>query len=310
MSTNSDITLSIVVPAYNEKDSLSVFIPRLYKIAEDITQFFEIIVVDDGSTDESWSLIKNLRSIFPNLRGIMFVRNFGKESAIRAGLKFSRGMAVVVIDADMQHPPGLISQMFNIWKSERLPVVEAVRGENQNRGLLNGICVSSFYYIMDKCANYQFSGRTDFKLLDRRVVDAFNHLTEKDTCFRGLVSWLGYESRKIPMIVEARGFGDSKWSFYRLSLYALDIATSFTAAPLRLISIASLCFMIFAALLSFQTLAKWFLGKSVEGFTTVIIVILIVGSVISFALGIIGEYISRIYDEIKSRPPFIIKDSV
>ena len=305
MKTSPEI--SIIVPVRDEAANLDALIQAVNSQLSDITKDYELIFVDDGSRDETWSKLTGLSNANPRLCAISFNRSFGKESAMRAGLKFARGAAVIIMDGDLQHPPSLLPQMIHSWRADRVMVVEAVKDSKRGSAFsFSGI----FNRILSGLTGFDFSGSSDFKLLDRKVVDQINALPERITFFRGIVSWLGYSSKAIKFTPTRRTRGRTRWSLLRLVGLAIDAVTGFSNSPLRIVTVASAAFMAFAVILSIQTLANWLRGVALEGFTTVIIIVLLVGSVLAFGLGMIGEYLARIFDEIKARPPYIIGEKI
>jgi glycosyltransferase involved in cell wall biosynthesis len=303
----SEIEVSVVVPFKNECECLPLLIKRLQEVLTPLSVPYEIILVDDGSTDDSWNVLSGPAFRDVPLRALSFSRNFGKESAIRAGLEESRGNATIVMDADLQHPPDLIPEMYAVWKNERVMVVEAVRKQGHRRGLLNAFGSMVFYKCLSFLAGIPLADATDFKLLDREVVSQVCDLRERITFFRGIVTWLGLPSRQIEFEVPQRAGGSTRWSLGRLISLAIDGITGFTTIPLRLVTFFSVFFILVSILLILQTFYNFALGYAVEGFTTVIICILLVGGVITGSLGIIGEYLARVYEEVKSRPSYVVR---
>lgn len=302
--------IAIVAPFRDEAQCLPIFIESLRKNLESLTQDYEIILIDDGSVDNGWEILIENSTTDPRIKGIRFNRRFGKENAIRAGLAAVSAQTTIVMDADMQHPPDLIPEMFRIWNTEKVKVVDAVKKRSSGRNFFFKVSSSILYYVLNKQTGLSFENRSDFKLLDREVVDCINSLPERITFFRGIVSWLGYPTTEILFEVGNRISGKPSWSFLSLSRLAIDAITGFTTLPLRIVTACSVIFIVIAFLLIFQTLYIKFSGRAIEGFTTVIISTLIVGGVVSFSLGIIGEYLSRIYEEVKKRPHFVIQQTL
>lgn len=302
----SEVEVSVVVPFKDEGECLPLLIKRLREVLESLNVSYEVVLVDDGSTDDSWNILSG--PAFQNipLRALSFSRNFGKESAIRAGLQASRGKATIVMDADLQHPPSLIPEMYSLWKNERVMVVEAVRKQGHRSGVINVLGSMVFYNCLSFLAGIPLADATDFKLLDRHVVDQICQFRERNTFFRGIVTWLGLPSRRLEFEVPQRVGGRTRWSLVRLICLAIDGITGFTTIPLRLVTFFSAFFILISFLLILQTFYNFALGRAVEGFTTVIICILLVGGVITASLGIIGEYLARVYEEVKSRPSYVI----
>lgn len=296
--------VSIIIPAYNEQDNISNTTKVIGEIMQEKNIPFEIIYVDDGSKDNTWQEItKALETGF--VRGLKFSRNFGKEGAIFAGLKSCDGDCAVVIDCDLQHPPNLIPEMYNLWE-QGFEVVEAVKASRGKEGLIYKMFAKSFYKMLKSSSNINLDHASDYKLMDRKVIDALNEMPERLTFFRALSSWVGFKTTKLEFDVAPRNAGETKWSFKKLFTFALSSITSFTNVPMQIITGAGIVFLIFSIVMVIQTLVKFFTGSSVEGFTTVILLLLIIGSILMLGLGIIGYYISKIYEEIKDRPRYIV----
>ncbi len=297
--------LSVVIPAYNEENNINLAVDRLSAVLESAGISYELIFVDDGSRDNTYSLICERARTNPSVRGISFSRNFGKEAAIFAGLKEATGDACVVTDCDMQFPPEVIPRMFELWQQG----YEVVEGKKLTRGkerASHGLFARLFYRLIGSAVGMDMQSSSDFKLLDRKVVDALNSLTERDTFFRALSFWAGFHTATVEFEVAERANGQSKWSVKGLFKYAINNITSFSTAPLRLVTVLGGLLLIGTFILGVQTLVKFFLGTAVEGFTTVILLLLLIGGSIMISLGIIGHYIARIYDEVKNRPRYIV----
>lgn len=300
--------LSVVVPVYNEADLLSGTLNAICAELSLVEIAYEIIVIDDGSTDGTWELLCRTSRELPAVKAIRLSRNFGKESALTAGLNFARGDAVIVMDGDGQHPPNLIPEMVRIWREDDVDVVEGVKTGRGSEPVLSTLRARLFYYLMKKLTSLDLDSASDFKLIDRKVVDAHNSLPESARFFRGIISWLGFKRVQIPFSVRERTSGQSKWSLIQLIRLALRASTAFSSVPLHLITIMGTGTLIFSVLLGIQTLYMKFSGAAVSGFTTVILLLLFVASVLMLSLGIIGIYISRIFEEVKGRPHFILED--
>ncbi len=307
---NSKPELQLILPLFNEEAHILEIVNRIDSSLSNKVATFEYLFVDDGSSDDSWKIIQELSRNNSRVHGIRFNRNFGKESAILAGLKESTAEAVIILDADLQHPPELITEMYDQWKNEGVKIVEACAANKKRDTIVHQIGAFFTYTLLEFASGTPFQEGTDFKLLDREIVDCICQLPEKNRFFRGLVSWTGAPSKTIEFTPKERAAGASKWTLKQLASFSLDALTSHTTAPLRLITFFSMLFILFSLLLSAQTLYQYLSGNAVEGFTTVIISILLVGGVLSAALGIIGEYIARIHEELKSRPSYLIKERV
>lgn len=298
--------ISVVIPAYNEQENIPVAAERLGGILAPLSEY-ELIFVDDGSKDGTWSLIKQLSETDEHIRGLHFSRNFGKEGAIFAGLKAADGDCVAVIDCDLQHPPELLEKMYSAWKGGA-EVVEAIKSSRGHEGLIYKLFAKTFYRMMKNSSDIDLDGASDYKLMDRKVVDALNEMPERLTFFRALSSWVGFTTEKIKFDVEPRNAGKTKWSFRKLFRYALSSITSFTNVPMHIITVTGVLFFIFAVILGIQTIVNFCMGTAADGFSTVILLLLIIGSILMLGIGIVGYYMSKIYEEIKQRPRYIISE--
>ena len=297
--------ISIIIPSFNEQDN----IVRTYKTIEGILRStkieFEVIFVDDGSVDNTYVNIAKLTKTKGNVRGISFSRNFGKESAIFAGLEAASGECAVIMDCDLQHPPTLLPQMYELWQNG-YEVVEAVKSDRGKESIFHRLCANGFYGIISGLTKIDMKNASDFKLLDRKAVDSLLLMPERAPFFRALSSWIGYKTVQIPFEVQEREIGTSKWNFFSLIKYALRNITSFSGAPMQIVTILGWLMFVLALGFTSEALYRYFSGTAVEGFTTVIILLCWIGSILMISLGIIGHYISRIYEEIKARPRYIV----
>jgi dolichol-phosphate mannosyltransferase len=307
------MNLSIVLPAYNEDATLETALERVAAVLEREELPFELIVVDDGSTDQTWPIIERLASTAPwaeRLRGVRFSRNFGKESAIYAGLRQARGDAIVVMDADLQHPPEVLPEMVRLWSDDGFKVVEGVKRNRQRESLPRRLSALLFYRVLKSGTSLDLRQSTDFKLLDRSIVDTYLAMPETGRLFRGLTAWIGLPTAQIEVDIPERAGGDSAWSLGALIDLARSTIVSFTALPLHLISWIGLLGFLLSIVLAIQTLWNKLFGDSAEGFPTVILLILGMGSLILLSLGIIGEYLSELYREVKARPLYVIRETL
>ena len=303
-------TLSIVVPAHNEAHGIASAVETILAAVAPCGMLPEVIVVDDGSHDGTFERVKELAAMDPRIKGLRFTRNFGKEAALLAGLRVATGAAVVTIDADLQHPPALIATMIEEWRGGAR-VVDAVKRGRASDGALTRIRAGLFNALLSRLAGINLRNASDFKLLDRVVVDAIAHqLQERQRFYRGLADWVGYRHASVQFDVEARAQGEGKWSVWRLVQLATTAIVSFTSAPLQIVTILGVLTLILGVGVGADALISWFQGRAVSGFATTIITLLIVGSFIMISLGIIGEYIAKIYDEIKARPPYFLESAV
>ncbi|MBO4748685.1 MAG: glycosyltransferase family 2 protein [Lachnospiraceae bacterium] len=297
--------LSVVLPAYNEEMNIANTVKTLSDLFEAEGTDYELVFVSDGSKDKTFAEIEKAAKENKRIKGVEFSRNFGKEAGIFAGLELASGDAVIVMDCDLQHPPTVIPEMIKLWK-EGAQVVEGKKSKRGKESFFHKISAGLFYKIMSALIKVDMNSSSDFKLLDRKVVDVLLSLPERNTFFRALTFWAGFDTRTVEYEVQERQYGKSKWSLFGLMKYAVANATSFSTLPLQLITMMGTVSIIFSLILGIQTFVKWLMGDSVEGFTTVILLILIIGGFIMLSLGIIGLYIARVYEEVKGRPKYII----
>lgn len=299
--------VSVVIPLYREADHLASSMRSIIGVLASLDEPFELVLVDDGSPDHTWNEIMRLRSEHPEITAIRLSRNFGKESALAAGLDAARGRAVVVMDGDLQHPPSLIPEMLHRWR-RGAEVVEAVKRSRGTESILSRTGARLFYGTFTRLTGVDLRGASDYKLMDRRVVNAWQSLGERNLFFRGMNAWLGFRREQIPFDVAQRAEGQSGWSVLQLARLALTGVTSFSSAPLYLIMAMGLIFLVLASVIGLQTIYVKIAGMAVGGFTTVILLLLLVGGVLSFGLGLVGIYIARIYEEVKGRPRYIVAE--
>ncbi|MDM5332394.1 glycosyltransferase family 2 protein [Ureibacillus composti] len=297
--------LSIVIPSYNEEKMILKAAQTIDQLLKESNIPAELIFVNDGSKDGTWESIQRASGEIDSVKGINFSRNFGKEAAILAGLEFAKGECCVVMDCDLQHPPETVVQMYRLWE-EGFEIVEGVKLTRGKESKLHGLFSKSFYRLINQATGFDMSKSSDFKLLDRKVVDAYIQLPERKLFFRALSFWLGFKSVQVEFDVGERTEGETKWSYVSLLKYALNNITSFSTAPMQLITLIGILFLLFSVILGVQSLINYLSGHSLEGFTTIILLLLGTGSLIMISLGIIGFYISKIYEEVKRRPRYIV----
>lgn len=299
--------LSVVIPAYNEEQMIDQACSVIHSVLDNAEILHELIFIDDGSKDKTWEKISQLSDSVSYVRGVHFSRNFGKESAICAGLSYAKGDCVVVIDCDLQHPPEKIVEMYSLWL-EGYEVVEAVKTDRGKETLLHKLCAKAFYSIISKATHINMQHASDFKLLDRKAVNVLLNMKEKNSFFRALSSWIGFKTKQITFDVQKRSCGVSKWSSWSLIKYAISNITSFSTFPMQLTTILGIVTFAISVVFGVIALIQKLMGVASEGFTTVIILQLLFSSIIMFSLGIIGYYIAKIYDEIQGRPKFIVSE--
>lgn len=295
--------MSIIIPAYNEEENIENTASVIGGIMEKNSIDCEILFVDDGSKDKTWELIEGLAASAKGVvRGLKFSRNFGKEGAVFAGLKHCRGDCAVVIDCDLQHPPELMVEMYNLWK-QGYQVVEAVKASRGKESIIYKFFAKSFYNMMKSSSGIDMQGASDYKLMDRQVINALNDMPERITFYRAMSSWVGFKTTKLEFNVAPRNAGQSKWNFKKLFKFAMNNLTSYTNAPLFMTFAVGIVFMITAIVLGIINIVKWSGG---EAASPVVPLILFTASTVLLALGIIGYYLSKIYEEIKDRPRYIV----
>ncbi len=297
--------LSIVLPAYNEEPNIARTAETLADLLSKEGIDYELVFISDGSKDKTFAEILKAAEKNPRIKGAEFSRNFGKEAGIFAGLELTTGDAVIVMDCDLQHPPETIPEMWKKWQNGA-EVVEGIKSNRGKESIFYKMSAGFFYKIMSKLIKMDMNASSDFKLLDRKVVKVLLELPERNTFFRALSFWAGFQTESVYYEVKERELGESKWSFVSLMKYAISNATSFSTLPLQAVTVMGMVSILFSLVLAVQTLVKYLMGTAVEGFTTVILLVLIIGGFIMLSLGVIGHYIARIYEEVKGRPRYII----
>lgn len=301
--------LSVVLPAYNEEAMLGKAAKVLRTLLEQEKIEYELMFVDDGSKDKTWDCIVQASKEDLHVHGVHFSRNFGKESAIFAGLASASGDCVAVMDCDLQHPPQTLVEMYRKWE-EGFEVVEGVKRCRGKESFLHAVSAGSFYKIMSSATKIDMTHASDFKLLDRKAVNAILEMPERNAFFRAQSSWIGFKTTSVAFDVQEREAGESKWNTRSLIRYAVSNIVGYSTAPMQVVTAAGIITFLLAVVMGIQTLVRYFAGKAVEGFTTVILLILIIGSLIMISLGMIGYYIARIYQEVQGRPRYIISKKV
>ena len=265
-----------------------------------------LILIDDGSTDTTWQVCQELQASMTSVRAVRFSRNFGKEAAILCGLREAPGDAVVIMDSDLQHPPSVLPEMIRKWQEDGCDVVETVKVRRGKEPLTRRLFARLFYAAMRILSGFDIARLSDYKLLSRRVVQAYIDLPETNRFFRGLIAWLGFRSGTVQMLLPDDEGRTSRFSWAHLIHLALSAITAFSYVPLQMITLAGVVTFVFSFLLGIQTLYMKWSGQAVEGFTTVILVVLFAWSNIMLSLGVIGEYLARIFDELKRRPNYVV----
>lgn len=300
--------LSVVIPAYCEQEMVPVAAAQITELLLREKIPHELIFVDDGSKDATWAQIEAASKQHAAVRGVRFSRNFGKEAAIFAGLQHTKGDCVAVIDCDLQHPPEKLIEMYRLWE-QGVEVIEGVKSDRGKESLLHRLSAKLFYSLISRATKVDMSRASDFKLLDRKAVNVILTMREKRAFFRALSSWVGFRTAEVSYEVRERTAGESKWSTWSLMKYAISNITAFTALPLHLVTIFGILTLLVSLVMGVIALVQKIMGIALGGFTTVIILLLFLGSLIMLSLGIIGYYLGNIYEEIKDRPRFIVADT-
>jgi polyisoprenyl-phosphate glycosyltransferase len=295
--------LSVVAPIYNEGPGVERFVRRLTEVLGEANLRYELVLVDDGSADDSWDRIVQQALADDRVRGIQLSRNFGKEPAVLAGLEHAAGDAVVVIDSDLQHPPSAIPAMVQRWR-DGAHVVEAVKRNRTGQGVIGKLGGKLFNRAFTRLTQVDLVNATDFRLLSRPALDALLRLPEHSSFFRGTSSWIGFRRASIEVDIDHREGGASRWTFKSLFRLAVNGLTSFTSAPLHLVTLGGMAFAAFSVLLGAQTLIRWLRGGSVAGFP----LLLVMGTFVLLGLGVIGEYLARIHEEVRGRPRYLVQE--
>lgn len=297
--------LSIIVPSYNEEEMIPITEQTISALMEQDNIPYELMFVNDGSRDKTWDCICKAAEKNPNVVGLNFSRNFGKEAAMFAGLEKAAGDCCVIIDCDLQHPPEKIIEMYRLWE-QGYEVVEGVKDDRGKESAMHGLFANAFYGIISRMTGFDMADSSDFKLLDRKVVDTLNQMKERNVFFRALSFWVGFKKTTVSYSVRERVAGQSKWSTRALFKYAVTNITSFSGFPMQIVTILGYVMFVVSVVLGVTALYQKIVGYALSGFTTVIILLLFGFSIIMMSLGIIGLYISKIYVECQGRPRYII----
>jgi len=302
--------LSIVVPVYNEGANVSALFDRLMPVLRSLSIPFEVVMVNDGSRDNTLELLLDEARRYPQLRIVDLSRNFGKDAALSAGLAHASGNAVIPMDGDLQHPPEIIPELVAKWR-EGYEMVYAVRRSRNDQSLASRVSARAFYWLFKQCSEVTLpSGAGDLRLLDRRVVDTLNAMPERNRFMKGMFAWVGFKQTSVPYDVEARSGGESKWGFLNLISFAFSGLFGFSKLPLRVWGlmggiISALAFAYIAVRL--VRTAIW--GIDVPGYESIIVTILFLGGIQLLSLGVLGEYLGRVFDEVKGRPLYVVREA-
>ena len=303
-----EIKITVVVPIYNEEDNIEHFCAEVGEVMKNLPYDYEIIFVDDGSVDKSREILNRLENEIENVRAIFLARNYGHQVALTCGLDNADGDAVITMDGDMQHPPNLIPALIEKWR-EGFDVVQTVRVATEGVSTFKRITSACYYKILNFLSDVPIvEGGSDFRLMDRQVVRAFRQYHEHDKFIRGLIASIGFNQTAIEFTAPKRFAGVSKFSFRKMLHLALDGIVAYSTVPLRLSFYVGLLCGLFSIILSAHVLYETFIGNVVAGWATITIAISFFGGIQLVFLGIVGEYIARIFREVKNRPIYFTKD--
>ena len=300
--------LSVVIPAFNEQEMVPAAAGQIDGILSRAGIPHELIFIDDGSRDATWSEIRAESERRDTVRGVHFSRNFRKEAAIFAGLQAADGDCVAVIDCDLQHPPEKLVEMYRLWE-QGVEVVEGVKTDRGEESLAHRVAAKTFYRLISEATHIDMTRASDFKLLDRKAVNVLLSMREKRAFFRALSSWIGFRTAEVPYEVRERAAGESKWSTWLLIKYALSNITAFTSLPLHLITGCGAASFLAALIVGIVSIVRLAMGRVVTGLTGAVILLLFLSGLIMVGLGIIGYYLGNIYMEIQDRPRFIVSET-
>ncbi|HEX7125152.1 MAG TPA: glycosyltransferase family 2 protein [Thermodesulfobacteriota bacterium] len=305
------VELSVVAPMYNESANVDRFVDRIIPVLDRLGLSYEVICVNDGSRDDTLARLLAQRRRTPSLKVLSLARNFGKEVALTAGIDYASGEAVVPIDADLQDPPEVIAELVAAWRSG-YDVVYATRRSRRGESWLKRFTANAFYRVLDRVTEIPIPRNTgDFRLMDRRVVEALRNLPERTRFMKGLFAWVGFRQTAILYDRAPRHAGRTTWNYWRLWNFALDGITSFSTVPLRVWTYVGLAVSLFAFLFAAFLVVRTLLhGSDVPGYASLMVVILFLGGIQLITLGVIGEYIGRIYTEVKGRPLYLVREAV
>lgn len=301
--------ISVIVPAFNEEEGIGIFLEQVHAVLGATCTNFEVWVIDDGSRDMTWSRLRIEQAKYPQLHGVRFTRNFGKEAAILAGLRHARGKAAIVMDADGQHPPSILPNMINLWRKGDTQIVAAQKASRETDSWMARLNAHLFNRMMRTLTGLDLSNASDFRLLDRHVIDAMLAFPEKVRFFRGMTVWTGFTAGYINFDVAPRIAGSSQWSATQLTQLAVTAITSFSAKPLGMVLRLGFLGMIAALLLLLQALYSWLTGVAISGWTSLTVVVLFFGSANLLGIGVLGAYFAQVFDEIKARPEFLVRET-
>ena len=301
-------TIDVIVPCFNEEENLDIFFERMISTLKKINLKYRIIFVDDGSKDNTWEKIINLKKKNQNIHGIKLSKNFGHQSALKAGIDFADSDYVFSLDADLQDPPELLEEMLYKLKSEKLNVINAKRKKN-NEKFFKKITSYIFYYILNKISKTKISQQvSDFRLIDRKVLNKLKNIDENDLFFRGLIPWLGFKSGEVFFNRQNRTKGETGWSINKMIDFGIAGIFNFSNLPMKISFILTFMMLVVFIFFTIYALTSYFSGNVVRGWTSLVLIISFFNTIMFFVLGLISEYVGRIYFEVKKRPNYIIDE--
>jgi glycosyltransferase involved in cell wall biosynthesis len=303
--------LSIILPFHNEANGTHALFQRLYPVLHKLGISYELICIDDGSTDATFTALHHEREMDQRIKLVRMARNFGKESALTCGLHVAKGKAAITMDSDLQHPPEIIPELVRCWQ-DGYEMVYAIRRNRDTDSKLRRFFSRAFYAVFEKIADIKMpEGAGDFCLLDRKVIDAVNALPERNRFMKGIVSWVGFRRATVPFDVEPRKGGQSSWNFFRLLRFAFDGISSFSTLPLRIWTWSGACVSLIALAYGLYLIIHTIIyGTDVPGYASLMVGILLLGGLQLLSLGMIGEYLARVFTEVKARPVYFIAERV
>ena len=299
--------ITILIPVYNEQANLENNISTIWNCISGLKYQFRILLINDGSSDETWNVVEKLCSKNDYIYGISLSRNFGKEHALICGMDHAEGDAVIVMDSDLQHPPNLIPSLISPWENDGCETVNAVKCRRAKESIWEKLSAKIFYKLLFLIGRMKLENSSDFKLISRKVIEELRDMNESNLFFRGMTAWLGFKTAEIKFIVENNQSQREKMSLKKRFMLAFTAITSFSSSPLQLISLASVLFFLISGVIFLHSLYMKFWGGGLEGFATVNFLILFSGALNMLGLGILGYYMGLVYSEVKRRPRYVVR---
>ncbi len=310
MQKLNELTIGVIIPVYNEAEGLLENFRAIDSALKKSDIAAHYLLVDDGSRDATWQVIEQIAAQWQSVSALRFAKNFGKEMALSAGVDALDADIYVTLDSDLQHPPDHVRTMIDLLLDQSVDIVSGVKADRGDESWLHRLTAKSYYRFLGMLTHLDMQNSSDFKVFNRRVADALRSFHERHIFFRGIVDWVGFAHVVSHFDVAQRQSGSSRFSTLKLTKLALTAIVSYTSKPLYLVTLSGFIFAIFAILLGLQTIYNYFSGRALNGFSTVILILLISSALIMISLGVIGVYISRIYEEIKARPRYIVRDKL